>query len=145
MDELRALRRRGDLDGPGLDLRTTAVDLLDPNLDLLSLTGGACDGVLIDAPCTGLGNLGRHPELRWSTNPRDVESCARIQAQLLDRLSPVVGQGGRLVYAVCSLEPEEGPRQVRAAAQRLQRRVVEEASFTPEAHRSDGLYVARLE
>lgn len=66
------------------------------------------DIVLVDAPCTGLGTVGRHPEIRWLRNPGDLERCAERQQAILEAASALVRPGGTLVYAVCSGEPEEG-------------------------------------
>jgi 16S rRNA (cytosine967-C5)-methyltransferase len=65
------------------------------------------DVVLLDAPCTGLGTIGRHPDIRWRLSAADVERQARRQAELIVALAPFVRPGGRLVYATCSVEPEE--------------------------------------
>ena len=65
------------------------------------------DTVLVDAPCSGLGTLARHPDIRWRLGPEDVERHARRQRALLDALLPLVRPGGRLVYATCSVEDEE--------------------------------------
>jgi 16S rRNA (cytosine967-C5)-methyltransferase len=67
----------------------------------------AFDAILLDAPCTGLGTLARHPDIRWRLAPADVERHARRQAELLAAVAPFVRPGGRLVYATCSVEPEE--------------------------------------
>jgi 16S rRNA (cytosine967-C5)-methyltransferase len=75
---------------------------------------GAFDLVLVDAPCTGLGTLRRHPELRWRRSPDDVIRLTAQQAQILDAVAPRVRAGGVLVYSVCSLLEEEGPRQLDA-------------------------------
>jgi 16S rRNA (cytosine967-C5)-methyltransferase len=69
--------------------------------------GRSFDGVLIDAPCTGLGTLSRHPDIRWRLKPDDIPRQASRQAALLARLASLVRPGGRLVYATCSLEDEE--------------------------------------
>jgi 16S rRNA (cytosine967-C5)-methyltransferase len=69
----------------------------------------AFDAVLLDAPCSGLGTLGRHPDIRWRARPEDIPRHAARQQRLLDALSALVRPGGRLVYSVCSAEPEEGP------------------------------------
>ena len=68
------------------------------------------DSVLLDAPCTGLGTLARHPDIRWRTRESGVLRHAERQRGLLDSVSPLVRPGGRLVYSVCSGEPEEGER-----------------------------------
>jgi len=65
------------------------------------------DSILLDAPCSGLGTLGRHPDIRWRTRTADVDRHAQRQRELLEGVSPHVAPGGRLVYATCSLEREE--------------------------------------
>ncbi|MFI5005928.1 MAG: transcription antitermination factor NusB [Solirubrobacterales bacterium] len=65
------------------------------------------DSVLLDAPCSGLGTLSRHPDLRWRFQPKDLAWLAERQLQLLASVAALVKPGGRLLYAVCSIEPEE--------------------------------------
>ncbi len=66
------------------------------------------DLVLVDAPCSGLGTLRRHPEIRWRRQPSDPAAMALRQAPLLAAAAAHVADGGRLLYAVCSPMPEEG-------------------------------------
>jgi len=72
------------------------------------------DAVLLDAPCSATGTFRRHPDVLWVASPRDVASLAAVQARLLDSAARRVKPGGRLVYCVCSLEPEEGEAQAEA-------------------------------
>jgi 16S rRNA (cytosine967-C5)-methyltransferase len=65
------------------------------------------DRILIDAPCSGIGVLGRHPEARWRKRPDDGERLALTQRALLEALAPHVYEGGAIVYAVCSVDPRE--------------------------------------
>jgi 16S rRNA (cytosine967-C5)-methyltransferase len=65
------------------------------------------DCVLLDAPCSGLGTLRRDPDIRWRRSPDDLERLADVQVGMLGRAGEVVADGGRLVYATCSGEPEE--------------------------------------
>ena len=65
------------------------------------------DRVLLDAPCTALGVIARHPEARWRRRPEDVERMAELQGALLSAISPHVKIGGRIVYAVCSTDERE--------------------------------------
>lgn len=69
---------------------------------------GTFDGVLLDAPCTGLGTTRRHPEIRWRRHASDLAEAAALQGRLLRQVQHAVRPGGCLVYAVCSPEPEEG-------------------------------------
>jgi 16S rRNA (cytosine967-C5)-methyltransferase len=66
------------------------------------------DLVLLDAPCTGLGTLQRHPEIKWRLTEAKVGELADLQKQLLSNAAQQVRPGGLLVYSVCSTEPEEG-------------------------------------
>lgn len=71
------------------------------------------DAVLLDAPCTGLGTLREHPEIRWRLKPGDFARMVAIQARMLENAATLVRPRRALVYAVCSLAPEEGPGVVR--------------------------------
>jgi 16S rRNA (cytosine967-C5)-methyltransferase len=66
-----------------------------------------CDGVLVDAPCSGVGTWQRNPHARWTTLPKDVAELAAVQAGLLAQASRSVKVGGRLVYSVCTLTRSE--------------------------------------
>jgi 16S rRNA (cytosine967-C5)-methyltransferase len=77
---------------------TTSPDFIPP---------ASLDGILIDAPCTGLGVLRRNPELRWRRSAADPARLARLQATILNTAAPLLRPGGRLVYSVCTLTPEE--------------------------------------
>lgn len=76
------------------------------------------DVVVLDAPCSATGTLRRHPDVAWLRRPSDIAALGAIQAALLDRAIDLVKPGGRLLYIVCSLEPEEGPAAVEAALAR---------------------------
>jgi len=70
------------------------------------------DAVLLDAPCSATGTFRRHPEVLYRARPEIIEQMAAFQAELLLHAADWVRPGGSLVYAVCSLEPEEGERQI---------------------------------
>jgi 16S rRNA (cytosine967-C5)-methyltransferase len=72
------------------------------------------DAVLLDAPCSATGTFRRHPDVLWTSRPADIAALARTQSVLFDAAARRVRPGGRLVYCVCSLEPEEGEAQVAA-------------------------------
>lgn len=72
-------------------------------------TLGQWPAVLVDAPCTALGLVRRHPEIRWRRSEADIVIAAARQAKILSNAASCVAPGGALVYAVCSPEPEEGP------------------------------------
>jgi 16S rRNA (cytosine967-C5)-methyltransferase len=69
------------------------------------------DAVLLDAPCSATGTFRRHPDVLWAAKPGDIAKLAAVQAGLLDAAAARVRPGGRLLYCVCSLEPEEGESQ----------------------------------
>lgn len=69
--------------------------------------------ILVDAPCSGTGTLARNPEIRWRLKAADIEELARRQEAILRQAIEVLARGGRLVYATCSLEPEENEDLVR--------------------------------
>ncbi|RMF71386.1 MAG: hypothetical protein D6738_14150 [Acidobacteria bacterium] len=105
----RALARRltgADLPSP--------VALVRADARTPPLVGGRFATVLLDAPCSGTGTLRRRPERRVRVTAGDVARAAALQRALLDGAARLVAPGGRLVYAVCSLEPEEGIEQVRS-------------------------------
>lgn len=66
------------------------------------------DAVLLDAPCTGLGTLREHPEIRWRLERCDLARMAAVQRRMLEQASALVRPGGALVYSVCSMAPAEG-------------------------------------
>ncbi|HJV41539.1 RsmB/NOP family class I SAM-dependent RNA methyltransferase [Caulobacter sp.] len=72
------------------------------------------DAILLDAPCSATGTFRRHPDVLWAARPGDVASLAAVQARILDSAAGRLKPQGRLVYCVCSLEPEEGEAQVEA-------------------------------
>jgi 16S rRNA (cytosine967-C5)-methyltransferase len=116
------------------------------------------DLVLLDAPCLGTGTLARHPDARWRVNVEALARLADQQRELLDAVGPAVRRGGWLVYATCSLEPEENEAQVTAFLERHPdfRRdpgdavpaelltPVGDLLLLPHRHAVDGAYAARL-
>jgi 16S rRNA (cytosine967-C5)-methyltransferase len=74
------------------------------------------DAVLLDAPCTATGTARRHPDVLHRIGPLQIAEMAELQAALLARVASWIKPGGQLVYAVCSLEPEEGEVQARQVA-----------------------------
>ncbi|MGA1790240.1 MAG: 16S rRNA (cytosine(967)-C(5))-methyltransferase RsmB [bacterium] len=68
---------------------------------------GSFDRVLVDAPCSSLGIIQRHPEIRWLRKEEDLSELARIQGDILKQAAKALRKGGRLLYCTCSLEPEE--------------------------------------
>lgn len=100
------------------------------------------DAVLLDAPCTATGTIRRHPDVARLKQARDVADIIPLQDALLEAASGMLKPGGRLVYAVCSLQPEEGPARIAAALGRLKLRAEpfsEDAlGCLPQARDADG-------
>jgi 16S rRNA (cytosine967-C5)-methyltransferase len=81
--------------------------------------GRPFDAILLDAPCSASGIVRRHPDIRWLRRADDIAALARLQAELLDALWPLLAPGGRLLYATCSVFRAEGQAQTDAFLQRL--------------------------
>jgi 16S rRNA (cytosine967-C5)-methyltransferase len=120
-------------------VRPVICDLLDPAAPLAA----AYDLIVLDAPCSGLGVLRRHPDAKWRLGPADVPRLARLQRQLLDAVVARLAPGGALVYSVCTFTRAEGPDQVAALIDRTGLRLVSEhRTWPPDA---DAFYIARIE
>ncbi|MDO5103938.1 MAG: 16S rRNA (cytosine(967)-C(5))-methyltransferase RsmB [Lautropia sp.] len=76
--------------------------------------GRLFDRILLDAPCSASGIVRRHPDVLWHRQRRDIETFSATQAQLLENLWPLLRPGGKLLYATCSIFPEEGESVVSA-------------------------------
>ena len=123
---------------------------------------GKIDRVLVDAPCTGFGTLRRNPDLKWRQTPEDLAELTAKQAQILTGAATLVKPGGRLVYATCSVLPEENDAIVDAflaanpafaegdAAALLARADIpldtgQRLRLRPDLHGCDGFFAAILE
>jgi 16S rRNA (cytosine967-C5)-methyltransferase len=107
------------LDGAVKRLRRAGVDnaerhLLETGDRWAKRRAGQFDRVLVDAPCTGTGTWRRNPDARLRTEPADLTELCAKQSEILTMGSDLVRPGGRLVYATCSLLPEEDEAQVQA-------------------------------
>jgi 16S rRNA (cytosine967-C5)-methyltransferase len=95
------------------------------------------DAVLLDAPCSATGTIRRHPEIAHLRRPQDLRALTAAQDRLLATACRLLRPGGRLIYAVCSLQPEEGPARVAATLERLPLRraplAAADLPFLPEA------------
>ncbi len=118
--------------------------------------------VLLDAPCSATGTIRRHPDLLHLRRPPDVAACAALQDRLLAAAAAMLAPGGRLIYAVCSLQPEEGAARIDAACRRLALRrdplalpelpeavtpegdIRTHPALWPEHGGMDGFFIARL-
>ena len=115
----------------------TALDLSEPRLarvkenlartgltatlvaaDALTYEAEPFDAILLDAPCSATGTIRRHPDLPFVKTADEVESLTRLQMQMIDHALTLLKPGGRLVFCTCSLLPNEGENQVKAALKR---------------------------
>jgi len=106
--ESRLARLADNLKRTGLKAQTVVADALDWS------PAEPFDAVLLDAPCSATGTFRRHPEVLYRARPGIIEQSADLQSRLLARAAQWVRPGGSLVYAVCSLEPQEGEDQIEA-------------------------------
>lgn len=96
----------------GLAAQTVVADALD------WLPGAPFDAILLDAPCSATGTIRRHPDLPFVKDASGLKELAILQAALIDRAVGMIRPGGRLVFATCSLLPEEGEALIHAALAR---------------------------
>ena len=115
----------GGADVIAVDLNERRLQRLTANLQRLNLAAKTvvadavewmpekeADGVLLDVPCSATGTIRRHPDLPWTKSTSDVKALLPIQAQMLRSAAKMIKPGGLLIYACCSLQPEEGERQI---------------------------------
>ena len=101
--------------------------------------------VLVDAPCTGLGTVRRHPEIRWRRTPLDLGVLSKMQASVLENAACHVEASGILVYSVCSPEPEEGRNIVAEFLEKHSEfRLDLERETAPPKQDEDAFYMARM-
>lgn len=109
VDPKRAIRIQENLDRLGLQASIKVADAGKPEQ---WWDGQPFDRILLDAPCTASGIVRRHPDIPWLRRPEDIEALAKTQQYLLMKLWPLLARGGKMLYSVCSVFDEEGPRQI---------------------------------
>ena len=107
---------------------------------------GFFDRILIDAPCSGLGTLARHPDARWRIIEDSIQELVAVQSHLLNSLAPLLKGGGTLVYSTCTIHPEENFSQIKNFLQLKSDFLLEyEKQIWPgEEDNGDGFYIAVL-
>ncbi|WP_426266191.1 RsmB/NOP family class I SAM-dependent RNA methyltransferase [Sphingomonas sp. LHG3443-2] len=141
--ESRLARLRQNLARTGLDAEIAVADVLGYT------PGEPFDAVLLDAPCSATGTFRRHPEVLLRASERIIRESAELQGRLLIAAAGWVRPGGTLVYAVCSLEPQEGEDIIAAfLASRADYTLAEQRRVLPgeleEQGGMDGFFTARL-
>ena len=103
--------------------------------------------ILIDAPCSGLGTLARHPDARWRVTPQSIRGLLPQQQALLDGLLTLLAPQGVLVYATCTIHPDENQKQIQALLKRHPSLCLEKESqlWPDQASGGDGFYSAVLQ
>ena len=135
-DPARLARLRDTLSRTRLEAETIAADATAWRPE------APFDAILLDAPCSATGTIRRHPDVPHLKRPRDIGPLTEAQDRLLDAARAMLRPGGRLVYAVCSLQPEEGAPRIDAAMARGGWRedpfAPEELAALPEARTAAG-------
>jgi len=138
--KLKELKRRAKRNGAH-NIETRAIE----STKVVKKLYGQADRVLIDAPCTGLGVLRRNPDAKWKLKPAFIDEITKVQAEILATYSKMIKPDGKLVYATCSILPQENEDQVQAfLAQHPDFSLEEELKISPYASGFDGFYMARL-
>jgi 16S rRNA (cytosine967-C5)-methyltransferase len=110
------------------------------------------DRILLDAPCSATGVIRRHPDIKWLRRDRDIAELAQLQAEILDATWTHLKPGGTLVYATCSILPEENCEQIAAFLKRTPNATLHETGNAeqpgvqklPAADEGDGFFYAKL-
>jgi len=102
--------------------------------------------ILIDAPCSGLGTLARHPDARWRVTQDNIQELVSLQSKLLNSLVPLLKSGGKLVYSTCTIHPDENSNQIKNFLKINSKFSLEyENQIWPgEEDNGDGFYIAVL-
>jgi 16S rRNA (cytosine967-C5)-methyltransferase len=128
-----------------VSLQVLAADAADL-LEIRPQWRGYFDRILVDAPCSGLGTLARHADARWRIQPDTIAELASQQQRLLERLAPLLQPTGRLVYATCTVHPQENGDVVAAfLACQPSWQLIHQQQWWPSAQAGDGFYAAVLE
>lgn len=109
---------------------------------------GSADRVLIDAPCTGIGVLRRNPDTKWKLQPGFLDKITKTQQELLRSYSKILKDGGKMVYATCSILPQENSDQVKSfldSEEGKDFRLLKEKKIYASKSGFDGFYMALLE
>jgi len=108
---------------------------------------GKIDAVLIDAPCSGLGVIRRNPAIKWHMNPKKISELEKLQKDILLKNAPLVKKGGIMVYATCSIFPNENELQIANFIKSKEGEafeLIKDHTFLVNESNFDGFYIAKL-
>jgi 16S rRNA (cytosine967-C5)-methyltransferase len=158
MNVMRLLRLNGNL--VRLGIKSVYSVGADASTNLSSLFHCLFDRVMIDAPCSGLGVLSRHPDGKWNKSGKDIQRLSALQKTIVSRAVPVIRKGGKMLYVTCTLTEEENEEVVskclethggislvnlREEAPEWARELIDEQGFLrtfPHKHFMDGFFGA---
>ncbi|MDF0605652.1 16S rRNA (cytosine(967)-C(5))-methyltransferase RsmB [Neisseriaceae bacterium TC5R-5] len=142
IDHARLQRVADNLQRIGLQAQLLRADAAQPEL---WWDGCQFDRILLDVPCSASGVVRRHPDIKWLRRPGDFAELARQQAKIMRALWPLLASGGKMLYATCSIFPEENQQQLTAfLAAHANASCLEQEQLLPCEHH-DGFYYALLE
>ncbi len=135
--EGRAAALRRTLDRLGApEARVVVGDALKPPAALR----GKVDAILLDPPCAALGTLQRQPDVRWRATPKSIDELSQLQEKMVNAALPLLAPGGRILYAVCSIGPQESDE----VLNRTQATVESRRTVLPHIDKTDGFEYAIL-
>jgi 16S rRNA (cytosine967-C5)-methyltransferase len=110
------------------------------------------DRILLDAPCSATGVIRRHPDIKWLRRDRDIPELANLQREILEAVWPRLKSGGTMIYATCSILPEENHNQISAflaahsdaVAEKLPQGQTNGWQVFPTIDGGDGFFYAKL-
>ncbi|OOE57197.1 16S rRNA (cytosine(967)-C(5))-methyltransferase [Salinivibrio sp. ML323] len=148
-DENRLSRIKDNLSRLGLNAEVKHADARKPSA---WHQGPTFDRILLDAPCSATGVIRRHPDIKWLRRDSDIHALVTLQAEILDAMWQQLAPGGTLVYATCSVLPDENREQIRAFLAREPSAILRTGTQTqpgrqilPGEDDMDGFYYACLE
>ena len=107
---------------------------------------GGFERILLDVPCSGLGDLKHKPEIRWHETPEDLDAIVKVQKNILEANAPYLKAGGIMVYSTCTLNRKENEGQVQAFLKtHPEYELRQERTYFPYEDEGDGFYAAKLQ
>ena len=139
--KLEQLRERANRAGASI-IETKFID----STKVIKRLEESADRILLDVPCSGLGVLRRNPDAKWKLKPEEIARLRVLQGDILGRYSKMCRKGGILVYATCSIMPDENEKQIEAFLSQhgTEFECLEQRSLPLEVGGADGFFIARL-